>query len=225
MIDRIHRLKYNHSMVSLRCCRFSYGVLINQPAERQGFFKKRSDGQRYTRKAKSLEQNPLDGNAYNVHQICWFIKEGQRVKGDDSICYKFYHLFETGSSDVVWKNTVVMSKYPAKHLPQTFNDEDCEVILEIESKLDGNMLARNEDHVKSSKGPRKFRNKDGPPKLQYEIVASIGLLNLRFEVRFAGNVIGEGRPIPVEWSYADVQETQRMEIPVDWRNVGQCDSE
>ena len=113
---------------------------------------------------------------------------------------------------MTWKNIVAISESRVNNLPKNINEDGAQILCEIESKLDGDMLGQQADLVKKAK---RKRAKNEYLEIQYEISAIIGLSDLRFEVRFGNNVIGEGTRVPVVWQF------RRTEVAVDWGNGGQ----
>jgi hypothetical protein len=210
-------LKYNHSIISTRCCRASYGVLFNKLLGRND------------RNTIRSRRNPINNREYALNQICWFIRQGEPIERDEPINRKFHRIIDPERSSIDWEDTVAISWAPAKRLPQNIDDGDAQTVCVIKSKLDASILAQGGDVMKEKQkgfglkvGDKFLGFKVGEKymEIEYEVLVFIGSADLRLEVRFAGKVIGGGERIPVKWMYTcDVGDPQNV-VKNETRNDG-----
>ncbi|OXV08034.1 hypothetical protein Egran_04203 [Elaphomyces granulatus] len=197
VIDRVHELKYRTSLLKVRYCRFSYGVLFD-------------DKKLLSRQAK--EPSAIKNNKKRAAQrIHWLIIEGNPISQEESISQKISRPI-TAAEDgyIVWKDVIFMSRAPSGRLPGKSDEGDALQVCEIDSKLDSNTLAQHLNDADTNRTPpfwnRKFRK--NVPTFEYEIFVFPAAVNLNFEVQFEGTVVGSGS-IPVEWQLMDFGELQQ----------------
>ncbi|OAX84139.1 hypothetical protein ACJ72_01505 [Emergomyces africanus] len=216
VIDRIHRLRYGHSIVSPRYSSLSYGIVVNNKVGGSKLLPGQND---------QVRINPYDGKRYIVNEIQWLVKQNQRIDKPQYISQIFNRVFETTSSEISWQNFIAMSKSPATRLPHTINEGDARVICEIESTVDRELLRQHAQPVKGRKWWSSSRKQD-LQKIQYELRLCIGSSSLTFEVCLGDRVVGRSDEIRVTWLHTDMddpgeQDTQ-AEWPVDWSNIGRA---
>ncbi|KAG5294893.1 hypothetical protein I7I48_11600 [Histoplasma ohiense] len=212
VIDRVHRLRHGHSVLSTRCSSSSYGIVVNNRVR---------TGKTPPSYNSHVKISPYDGRRYIVNQVQWLLERGQIIQ-HRYICQKLDRVFEATSSEIDWKILIAMSRSPAARLPRTIDEGDACVICEIESRVGGELLRQ---HARPAKQKRwSSIRKAELQKIQYEVRLYIESSCLTFEVWLGDQVIGNSDEIPVAWQYtsideADNEETQ-TECPVDWSNCG-----
>ncbi|EEQ90452.2 uncharacterized protein BDCG_05572 [Blastomyces dermatitidis ER-3] len=214
VIDRIHRLRHGHSVLSTRCSSISYGIVVNNRVRGSqtppGF-----NG--------NVEISPYNGKRYIVNQIQWLIERDQIIQHQD-IRRKFDRVFEATNSGIAWKTLIAMSRSPAKRLPQTINQGDADVKCTIESYVDREFLRQHAQPVKQ----RRWSSSRKPElqKIQYEVRLCIASSYVTFEVWLGDRVVGKSEEIHIAWQYTSEDESDRQvtptEYPVDWSNYGRA---
>ncbi|KAI9781155.1 MAG: hypothetical protein M1839_006263 [Geoglossum umbratile] len=189
VVDRIHRLKHGISILSTRRCRASYGILFNEPYDRR----------KHPREVRP-RRGPIDRKEYAVDQIWWLVLQGAAIKRDQPIGQRFYRITE--NPNMIWKDTIATSTSPPHRLPPSISAGDAQKVCEITSNLSAHTLIPGVDGVKKKK-PKVFGVGIGKEywKIPHEVLVYIGSADLRFEIKFAGNVIGERGEVPVKWMY------------------------
>ncbi|EEH45662.2 uncharacterized protein PADG_01812 [Paracoccidioides brasiliensis Pb18] len=214
VIDRIHRLRYGHSIISSRRSCHSYGIVFNN---------RLSQNKRSPRQSEGIKISPYDRKRYAVNQIEWLIKRDQLIHQRQYISRKFNRVFHNNSSEISWKDLITMSQSPATRLPQTSNEGDARIICEIDSRVSRELLRQHPKPVKVQKWWGSKRNPEFL-KIQYEVRLVIGSSHLKFEVWFEDMVIGESDEVPVNWQYTSIDEASSLDTqaswPVDWSNCG-----
>lgn len=212
VIDRVHRLRHGHSVLSTRCSSSSYGIVVNNRVR---------TGKTPPSYNSHVKISPYDGRRYIVNQVQWLLERGQIIQ-HRYICQKLDRVFEATSSEIDWKILIAMSRSPAARLPHTIDEGDACVICEIESRVGGELLRQ---HAQPAKQKRwSSIRKAELQKIQYEVRLYIESSCLTFKVWLGDRMIGSSDEIPVAWQYtsideADNEETQ-TECPVDWSNCG-----
>ncbi|KAI9760223.1 MAG: hypothetical protein M1840_002585 [Geoglossum simile] len=192
VIDRVHRLKYGQSILFTRCCRASYGILFNEPYD-----KKKHAIQKDMKPLKG----PLDGKEYAIDQIHWLVRQGQPIKRDEPIKHTFYRIIDSKDSSKCWKDTIAMSRSPPTRLPNYIREGDAHRVCVLKSSLDSQVLSPGANGVKAGRRHwMGFRVGKSYLKIEHEFVVSVGPADLKFEIRFAGEVINKAA-IPVQWMY------------------------
>lgn len=184
VIDQVHRLRYQESVLSTRCCRSSYGILFHEPVESRN-----SD----LSWKIPLSINPIDGNKYAVDQIYWLIRRGEPVNRNKPVCQRFYRMVDIRNPETHWRDIIAMSKTRADHLPSNLHDGDAERICQIISELDRKYLTECQDWVERKTKWVGWKAKEYW-KVTLEVRVYIEMASLRFEIWCAGKRIGLWHP-------------------------------
>ncbi|KAH0542983.1 hypothetical protein FGG08_002671 [Glutinoglossum americanum] len=192
VIDRVHRLKHGVSILSTRCCRASYGILFNELYDRR----------KHSKQRMPPRKGPTDRKEYAVDQIWWLILQGQTIKRDEAIGKRFYRIAE--NPNMVWKDTIAISRAPPERLPPSIYEGDAQKVCEITSDLSERVLISGMDGVKKKK-QKVLGVGIGKDywKIPHEVLVYVGSADLRFEIKFAGDVIGKKNEIPVKFMYTN----------------------
>jgi hypothetical protein len=192
VIDCVHKLKYNQSVLSIRHCLSSYGILFND------IFNKK----RHSNEQTKVRKNSIDKQNYAVDRIHWLVRKGEELRHDKPICQQFYRIVSTNNSQRDWEDIIVISDTRRDRLPASFNEGDAKKVGKILSTLDPQSLAEGQEDVKR-KGKRYFGFKVGEYwRINLEIRVFIRFADLKFEIWFADNQIGsQDDDIDVTWTY------------------------
>jgi hypothetical protein len=215
VIDKLHRLKYNHNILTGRSCRASYGILCYEPYSRRRHSKTNVPGQIY--------KNPVNGKRYATKRICWLIERGRPILRDEPICHRFYRTIPraeidrlgTSAAMINFVDTIAVSKTRPDRLPTWFYEGDVEKVGNITSKLPLDQLLSSISsssvnitanaavkHIKHKKR-RNWIWRRFPEywKVELELRMFAGSAGLRFEIWCGDSRIGETDQIPVNWVY------------------------
>jgi hypothetical protein len=214
VIDKLHRLKYAHTILAKHTCRASYGILYNEPYDRRRHSK--------TNMPAQIHKNPIDGQQYAIKRICWLIEKGRPVLRDRPICRRFYRMITRADVDLLgaqdnmihWVDTIAMSKTRPERLPTWLHEGDVEEVGEIASALPLSQLlsACSSNSPSSSSATsaavkhKRRRNWIGRCtgeywKVDFQLRMFAGSAGLRFEVWCGDRLIGETGQIAVNWVY------------------------
>jgi hypothetical protein len=146
-------------------------------------------------------KGPLDGKEYAIDQIHWLVRQGQPIKRDEPIKHTFYRIIDSKDSSKSWKDTIAMSRLPPTRLPNCIKEGDAHRVCVLESSLDSQVLSPGVNGVKEGRRHwMGFRVGRSYLKIEHEFVVSVGPADLKFEIKFAGEVINKAA-IPVQWMY------------------------
>ncbi|KAL2006562.1 hypothetical protein VTN00DRAFT_9230 [Thermoascus crustaceus] len=196
VIDQVHRLRYQESIVSTRCCRSSYGILFHEPVESRN-----SD----LSWKIPLSINPIDGSKYAVDQIFWLIRRGEPVNRNKPVCQRFYRMVDIRKPETHWRDIIAVSKMRADHLPTNLHDGDVERIFQIVSELDRKLLTEGQNGVERKTKWVGWKAKEYW-KMTLEVRVYIEMASLRFEIWCAGKRIGllhPGNGIPQSYELGE----------------------
>ncbi|KAK2801105.1 hypothetical protein FQN50_007832 [Emmonsiellopsis sp. PD_5] len=214
VLDRIHRVKHGHSMISTRSSRFSYGILYN----------KEFSPSIYRRRPEGLE---IDGKYYLVDQIHWLLKRGDPVNHRKNISEKFTYVFpgNAGSSDITWTDSVVMSRAYPDSLPEAVNRGDTQIIWDIESRVSLQTIKKYSKPVKKKRfdlRPTKEKPHRNDHVIQYEVRLIIRSTYVKFEVWVGDVRVGYSDEILGVWQYSSDTEGLHAQGPRNRGNRGRC---
>src|SRR5436190_7567080 len=148
VIDKVYRLKYDESILSTRCCRASYGILFNEPYNKQ----------KHSSRGLVPQKNPIDEKKYASHQVYWLIRQGEAISRDKPTCKRFYRMIpidpspartqnsehSNAQASTEWKDVIVISRTrQLSRLPSNLHEGDAEPIGEIISFLNPQHLLSN----------------------------------------------------------------------------------
>ncbi len=217
VIEEIHRLRYCESILSVRRCCDSYGILFNE----------RYDGQKHNNLRIPRGISSIDDKKYAVHQIHWLIRRGKAIKRDEPVRQKFYRRIEVTENPITsWTDTIAMSKSPTVRLPSNFYEGDAEPVGEVVSSLNAQLLADGQAGVERRSRRNRLGRKLGEYwQIELEVRVRTRLAILSVEIWFAGQCIGHNREkIPVTWKFTrDNPETE--EDLTDGEEVVEVDPE
>jgi hypothetical protein len=210
VIDKLHRLKYNHNILTGRTCRASYGILYNEPYDRRRHSK--------TNIPTQIHKNPVDGQHYAINRICWLIEMGRPVLCDQPISRRFYRMISRADVDslgapdnmIRWVDTIAMSKTRPPRLPTWLQEGDAEKVGEIASELPlSQLLSASPSATSATVKHKKRRNWIGRSignywQLDFELRMFAGSAGLRFEVWCRDRRIGDTGQVAVNWVYPPI---------------------
>ncbi|KAJ4987572.1 hsp70 family chaperone [Stagonosporopsis vannaccii] len=203
--DRVAKLKSGQSVLGWRCCRASYGtkckILYNANNPQH-------IGQR-------TEIDLLDGKAYVVDCVDWFIKKGEPVSSDYPIVRDFSRKCPPATSAIpdpprIFPTDVICSEADTELLPYTMNST-CRSMCKVESDFASVPLSqfklKNRHWWNSGK---KYH------RINFVIKVNLGPADLSFELWHNGVKLSKDNTIKVEWQAAAPPEPNQNSVESDF---------
>ncbi|KAH6642853.1 hypothetical protein C7974DRAFT_351810 [Boeremia exigua] len=203
--DRVAKLKSGKAVLGWRCCRASYGTKCKMLYSASN---KDHIGQK-------TEIDVLDGKAYVVDCVDWFIKKGEAVSSDSPIVRDFSRKCSPATSSVpnpprIFPTDVICSEAEAELLPYTMNST-CRSICKVESDFATIPLSqfklKNRHWWNSGK---KYH------RINFVIKVNLGPADLSFELWHNGVKLSKDNTIKVEWQAAAPPDPAQQPVDSDF---------
>ena len=135
-----------------------------------------------------------------MDQIYWLIREGAEIECDKPICQRFSRIVATRSLAGTWADKIAMSHTQRARLPPSFHEGDAKRAGEIITKPELLDLSDDRDDVQQRKKSYFGIKAGGYWKITLEVRVYIGFSDIKFEIWFAGEPVGEqDNDIEVAW--------------------------
>ncbi|KIW66690.1 hypothetical protein PV04_05998 [Phialophora macrospora] len=175
LIDRLQKLKFTKSVLRVRKCRQSLGIVCEQvynPSQHKG---------------AKLKKDPVDGLTYAVDQIAWFVRQGDVIESE-AIEKPFYRNLAKGGLREPYSSRIVICNSRPGSLPTSLRDDGVELCCVMNSDL-SKVDVRNFEKVKKrwwqlSKQPSYY-------KVAYAIKFILNAANIESELWFDGKKYNE----------------------------------
>ncbi|KIV84831.1 hypothetical protein PV11_00585 [Exophiala sideris] len=123
LIDRMQKLKFDKSVLRVRKCRQSLGIICDQPYDKT----------RVAHQRARLRADILDGKTYATEQISWFVRQGELLESD-IVEHSFFRNIAKNKPRTPFHSQIAIC-YSAGALPNSMQEDGAELCYVMTSDL------------------------------------------------------------------------------------------